>query len=104
MTLQIMIIVTLSVFITMSALFISMSPMVTTSEATVFGGSRIVEIDQGQRTITFKTKEGETWTLPVADPNIFSHQIAKGDAVTIELDQNEQITKVLRLSDVPPAP
>lgn len=101
MTIQIMIILTLCVFIIMSALFFSMSPMVTTSEATVFGGSRIVEIDQGQRTIRFKTKEGETWTLPVADPNVFSHQIAKGDVVSIELDLNDQITKVLKLSDVP---
>ena len=104
MAIQIMIIVTLSVFITMSALFFSMSPMVTTSEATVFGSSRIAEIDQGQRTITFKTKEGETWTLPVADSDIFAHQLAKGDVVTIELDLNDQITKVLKMSEVPAAP
>jgi len=85
-------------------IFVSMSPMVTPSDATVFGGSKIVAIDQGQRTISFQTKEGETWTLPVADPDIFAHQLAKGDVVTIELDLNDQITKVLKMSEVPPAP
>src|SRR5262245_57647035 len=84
--------------------FISMSAMVAPSDATVFGGSKIVAIDQGQRTISFQTKEGETWTLPVADPDIFAHQLAKGDIVTIELDLNDQITKVLKMSEVPPAP
>ena len=50
-------------------------------------------IDQDQRTITFKTKEGETWTLPVTDPNLLNRQpIAKGDQVTIEIDLNDRIT------------
>jgi len=47
-------------------LLFSVSTMIAiTDAATVFGGSRIVGIDQAQRTITFKTKEGQTWTLPV---------------------------------------
>lgn len=97
MTKRIMIILTLCVFISMSA-------MVATSDAaTVYGGSKIVGIDQAQRTITFKTKEGQTWTLPVADPKVLDHQIAKGDDVTIELDLNDRITKVVKMSDVPPA-
>jgi hypothetical protein len=42
---------------------------VTTSDATTnFGASKIIAVDQDQRTITFKTKEGETWTSPVTDP------------------------------------
>src|SRR5215831_7075292 len=97
MTTRIMITLTL-------CFFISMSAMVATGDAaTVYGGSKIVGIDQSQRTITFKTKEGQTWTLPVADPNVLDHQIAKGDDVTIELDLNDRITKVVKMSDVPPA-
>ena len=54
-------------------LLVSVSAIVTTSDATtVFGGSRIMAIDQDQRTITFKTKEGEIWTLPVTDPNLLN--------------------------------
>lgn len=98
MTTRIMITLALCVFISMTA-------MVATSDAaTVYGGSKIVGIDQGQRTITFKTKEGQTWTLPVADPNVLDHQIAKGDDVTIELDLNDRIIKVVKISEVPPAP
>jgi hypothetical protein len=87
-------------------LFFSVSATVTTSDATtIFGGSRIIAIDQDQRTITFKTKEGETWTLPVTDPNLFNRQpIAKGDKVTIEIDLNDRITNVVKPSEVPPPP
>jgi len=92
MTKRIMIILTL-------CFFFSISAMVATSDAaTVFGGSKIMSVDQAQRTITFKTKEGQTWTLPVADPNVLNRQIAKGDDVTIELDLNDRITKVIKLS------
>lgn len=99
MTKRIMIILTL-------CFFISMSAMVATSDAaTVFGGSKIMGVDQAQRTITFKTKEGQTWTLPLADPNVLNHQqIANGDDVTIELDLNDRITKVVKLSEVAPTP
>ena len=87
-------------------LLVSVSAIVTTSDATtVFGGSRIMAIDQDQRTITFKTKEGEIWTLPVTDPNLLNRQpIAKGDQVTIEIDLNDRITNVVKASEVPTAP
>ena len=96
---RIMVILTLCFFFCISA-------MVATSDAaTTFGGSKIVGVDQSQRTITFKTKEGQTWTLPVADPNVLNQQsIAKGDDVTIEIDLNDRITKVVKLSEVAPAP
>jgi hypothetical protein len=84
----------------------SVNATVTISEAaTVFVGSRIITIDQGQRTITFKTKEGQTWTLPVTDPSLLNRQpIAKDDQVVIEIDLNDRITKVVKLSDMPAAP
>jgi hypothetical protein len=79
---------------------------VTTSDATTtFGGSRIIAIDQDQKTITFKTKEGQTWTLPVADSKLLSkQQVTKDDSVTIELDFDDRIIDVVKLSDVPSAP
>jgi hypothetical protein len=85
--------------------FSTVSVLVTTAQAaTVFGGSKIVGVDQDQRTITFRTKEGQTWTLQVADPNVMKKQIAKGDDVTIEIDLNDRITKVVKLSEPAPAP
>jgi len=73
--------------------------------ATTFGGSRIIAIDHDQRTITFKTKEGETWTLPVTDPNLLNQPSSgKEDQVTIELNLNDQITRVVRPSEVAAVP
>ena len=79
----------------------SVSAVATTSDAaTIFGGSRIIAIDQGQRTITFKTKEGQTWTLPVQDPNLLKQQSSsKDEQVTIEIDLNDRIINVVKLSD-----
>ena len=79
----------------------SVSAVATTSDAaTIFGGSRILAIDQGQRTITFKTKEGQTWTLPVQDPNLLKQQSSsKDEQVTIEIDLNDRIINVVKLSD-----
>jgi hypothetical protein len=87
-------------------LLCSVSATVATSNATTtFGGSRIVAIDQDQRTITFQTNEGQTWTLPVTDPDLLNRQpIAKNDQVTIEIDLNDRINNVIKLSDVPTPP
>ena len=84
--------------------FVSATVMITDA-STTFGGSRIIAIDQEHRTITFKTKEGETWTLQVTDPNLVNQpSFSKEDQVTIEIDLNDQITKVVKPSDGPPPP
>ncbi len=72
--------------------------------ATTFNGSTIVGIDQAKRTVTFQTKEGQTWTLAVNDPNMLNkNQIAKGDQVSIEVDLSDRISKITKLSDQLPA-
>ncbi len=74
---------------------------VLTSEASTTFEGAIVGIDQVQRTITFQTREGRTWTLPVADSIILKQQVAKGDRVRIEVDLSEpdlseRITKITK--------
>ena len=95
-----------SILILTLCLLFSVSATVTTSDAdTIFGGSRILAIDQGQRTITFKTKEGQTWTLPVIDANLLNQQlVAKDQQVTIEIDLNDRISNVVVSSEVRTAP
>ena len=84
----------------------TVSATATTSKATtIFGGSKVITIDQDQRTITFKTKEGQTWTLPLTDPDLLKRQgIAKDDRVTIEIDLDDRISNVVKLSEVLTAP
>jgi hypothetical protein len=69
--------------------------------ATTFAGS-IIGIDQAQRTITFQTVAGQTWTISVADPNILKQQVAKGDRVMIDVELNDsdlsqRITKITKI-------
>jgi hypothetical protein len=81
--------------------------VVSSDAATSFNGngSTIVRIDEGQRTITFRTREGESWTLPVVDPELVKKQgISTGDQVSIEIDLNDQITRILKPSDQPSRP
>ena len=84
-----------------ACLLLFVTATVTASNATTtFGGSNILVVDEGQKTITFKTKEGQTWTLPVADSKLLSQaQAGKGDQVTIELDLNDQIIDVVVSSE-----
>jgi len=79
---------------------------VTTSDATTtFGGSSILGVDEGQKTITFKTKDGQTWTLPVVDSKLLSQaQVGKDDQVTIELNLNDQIIDVVKPSAMSAVP
>jgi hypothetical protein len=86
-------------------LLFSVAIVAISDATTTFGGSEIIAIEQDQRTITFKTKEGQTWTLPVTDPDLLKRQpIAKNDQVTIEIDLNDRISNVIKLSEVPTAP
>ena len=68
--------------------------------ATTFNRSTIVAIDQARQTVTFLTREGQTWTLPLADPNILKkEQFSKGSRVSIEIDLSDRITKIIKASE-----
>lgn len=72
--------------------------------ATNFNGSTITGIDERQRTVTFRTREGQSWTLPVVDPELLKKdRISQGDLVSIEIDLDDRIIKILKPSDTPQA-
>jgi hypothetical protein len=86
-------------------LLFSVSAIVGISDATTtFGGSRVIAIDQEQRTITFKTNEGQTWTLPVTDPDLLNrHPLPR--MTSHHRNRSERpISNVIKLSDVPTPP
>jgi hypothetical protein len=73
-----------------------------TKATTTFIRSTIVGIDQAQHTLTFRTQEGQSWTLPVADPNLLTkEQLSRGDQVSIELDLTDNISKIIKLAGQP---
>jgi|SRR5689334_24429411 hypothetical protein len=87
-----------------SVLFL-LTTVATSDATTTFGGSTILAIDEGQKTITFKTKDGQTWTLPVVDSKLLTQaQAGKEDSVTIELNLDDQIIDVVKPSAASTAP
>lgn len=82
-----------------------MGVSVSASQATTtFVGSTIEGVDSAQQTVTFRTHEGKSWTLRVADPRILKQKsVARGDRVSIEIDPNNTITKIVMLSKRPPS-
>ena len=77
--------------------------VLTSDAATNFNGSTIIGVNQAERTITFRTRGGDSWTLPVTDPELLKKDhILPGDQVSIEIDLNDRITKILKPSDQPP--
>lgn len=93
---------TTAIIMTLCLFCVVGSTVLTSEAATNFNGSTVVGIDQAQRSITFQTRGGQTWTLPVADPSMLKNeQIAKGDQVTIEIDLDDRITKIIKTSGQP---
>ncbi len=76
----------------------------TSDAATSFSGSTVTAVDESKGTVTFRTKEGESWTLPVSDPELIKKkQVAQGDQVSIEIDLDDRITKIAKPSDDQPS-
>jgi hypothetical protein len=90
------------VAISLLCLLLGLSAL-TSKATTTFIRSTIVGIDQTQRTLTFRTMDGQSWTLPVADPNIIltKEQLSQGDRVSIELDLTDSISKIIKLTGQP---
>ena len=90
----------------LTSLLLFVAATVTASDAaTTFGGSTILAIDEGKKTITFKTKDGQTWTLPVVDSKLLTQaQAGKDDSVTIELNFDDQIIDVVKPSAMSAVP
>lgn len=84
------------------ALFALTGGVATSEAATNFNGSTIIAVDQNERTVTFRTKDGEKWTLPVENPDLVKDgRVKEGEQVSIELDLDDRITKILKPSDFP---
>lgn len=69
--------------------------------AAVFPMSSVEQIDLHNQLLTFKTQDGQLWMLRVADSAAMKREaLAKGDHVTIEVDLDDQIIKIVK---VPPS-
>ena len=60
-----------------------------------FTNSVIEQVDPGKNKLTFRTLEGQTWSLDVHNADLLKG-LEKGDRVSLELDSEDRIKNVVR--------
>ncbi len=67
--------------------------------AAVFPVSSVESVDVRNQLLTFKTTDGRLWLLRVADPAAMKREsLTKGDLVSLEVDLDDQIVKILKVA------
>ncbi len=78
----------------MAIIALAFSPMMTLTGAT------IEDVDVGQHNMTIKTKEGQSWTLMVAHPELLkNHSVQVGDHVSIEVGSNNHVITIAKADE-----
>ncbi len=62
---------------------------------------RVEAIDTAAPSLTFKTTEGEVWTLTAFPPDILKG-VQKGDTCSLEIDLENRITKIVKIDSTSP--
>ena len=66
-----------------------------TATIQTFTNSVVEQVDPGTKKLTFKTLEGQTWSLDVHNSDLLKG-LQKGDRVSLELDSDDRIKNVVR--------
>lgn len=64
--------------------------------ATSFTNTTIESISPGVN-VTIRQPDGTAWTLPVSNTEL-TNGLSKGDRVSLELDINGQVTKIVKIA------
>jgi hypothetical protein len=84
-------------------LWLPVAAVLAATSATTFTGTTVENVDTAKQTITIKTKEGQSWTLRVADPQLLSkHNVRKGDQLSLEIDTNNDIIQIAKAGETVP--
>lgn len=62
---------------------------------------RVEAVDAASRSLTFKTAEGEVWTLAALSTDILNG-LHKGDTCSLEIDLDNRVTKIIKIESVSP--
>ncbi len=58
-------------------------------------------IDTAAPSLTFKTTEGQVWTLPAVSADLL-RGLQKGDTCSLEIDLENRVTKIVKVDSVSP--
>ena len=62
---------------------------------------RVEAVDTATPSLTFKTPEGDVWTLQAVSVDIL-RDLHKGDTCSVEIDLQDRVTKVVKVDTGPP--
>lgn len=68
--------------------------------ATTLSGTTVENVDTAKQTLSIKTRDGQSYTLHVNDPELLKkHDLKKGDLVTLEVDTNDHIIQIAKAAN-----
>jgi hypothetical protein len=67
------------------------------SPATTLMGSTVESVDEAKQTISIKTKDGQSYTLKVQDPELLKkYNLKKGDQISLQVDTNNNVIQIAK--------
>jgi hypothetical protein len=67
------------------------------SPATTLTGSTVESVDEAKQTISIKTKDGQSYTLKVQDPELLKkYNLKKGDQISLQVDTNNNVIQIAK--------
>jgi hypothetical protein len=65
--------------------------------ATTLTGSTVESVDAAKQTISIKTKDGQSYTLHVQDPELLKkYNLKKGDRISLQVDTNNNVIQIAK--------
>lgn len=63
--------------------------------ATTLTGATVESVDVAKQTVSVKTKDGQSYTLHVQDPELLKkHNLKKGDQISMQVDTNNNVIQI----------
>jgi hypothetical protein len=65
------------------------------SPGTTLTGATIENVDPANQTVSVKTKDGQSYTLRVLDPELLKkYNLKKGDQISVQVDTNNNVIQI----------
>ena len=65
--------------------------------ATTLTGTTVESVDAAKQTVSVKTKDGQSYTLHVQDPELLKkHDLKKGDQISVQVDTNNNVIQIAK--------
>jgi hypothetical protein len=65
--------------------------------ATTLTGATVESVDAAKQTVGVKTKDGQSFTLHVQDPELLKkYNLKKGDRISVQVDTNNNVIQIAK--------